>query len=97
MNILPVSMLQKNVNFGCSECKKEVPHIVLDESNDDEIVSYSNMGSDYFYPVTASQVARYKENEDKFKYAYEHSRPLEELQGETLDEYLERHKLEFSM
>ncbi|MBQ4646291.1 MAG: hypothetical protein IJB79_02975 [Candidatus Gastranaerophilales bacterium] len=99
MNISPVAMMQANPSFKCAKCEQAPQYPAFDpkDAKEDKVVAYASMGPDYFYPVTASQMKMYEDNIEANRLARENARPLEELQGETLDEYLERHKLEWSM
>ena len=96
MNISPVSMMTNMRSFGCSKCE-EVKKIICEDSPKEEKTAYTSMGSDYFYPVSIEQINEYEENARKSREKMEQSRPQGELEGETLEEFLERHKLEWSM
>ena len=97
MNISPVTMLKMNQSFGCAKCEETKASLSQETSSEDEIVTYANMGPNYFYPVTASQLKMYEDNIAKNNEIRENKKPLGELEGESWDEYAERHKLEWSM
>lgn len=100
MNISPINLFKSNLNFKCSQCKQEQKQTedkTEQPTQAKEEGTWSNWGGGYVYFVPASQVKIYEENEAKYKEKLANSKPLAELQGETLEEYFERKKLEWSM
>ena len=97
MQISPISVAQRMQNFGCAKCD-EVKTIICDDvKNEDKIATYASWGDNYTYPVYQSQIEMYEQNAKKYQEELAKKTDIAELQGETLPEYLERHKLEWSM
>ena len=97
MNISPVSMYRNSMSFRCAKCEQKANQPEVQVEKEDKIVGYSSWGGDYMFPVYESQMKAFEQNEKKSQEAAEKTRVSGELEGESLEEYLERHKLEFSM
>jgi len=101
MNISPVSMYRNSMSFRCAKCEEKANQQVAETKNEDvkedKIVGYSSWGGDYIYPIYESQVKACEENIRKAEEAKANRPTMEQLQGETLEEYHERHKVEWSI
>lgn len=99
MNISPINMIQKAQSFGCAKCDQEAEQNLPKTTQDtqDAPVAYVNMGPNYFFPVSAAQVKAYENKQKAYLEEYDRVNQLDANQEEPLEEYLERHKLEWSM